>query len=132
MGISQKVMDFLWKLNPKGLTHFFWRNPLFFPHKILISSGPINRNPKTLYRIKCDVGASKNAVRHFLRRDYLHILFYITFLGFVSLIHQIRIFAKIIPISKAAIPPNTSAITCCFINNVDANIPSDIRIVATR
>ena len=45
---------------------------------------------------------------------------------------QIRIFAKIIPISKAAIPPNTSAITCCFINNVDANIPSDIRIVATR
>ena len=74
----------------------------------------------------------KMPVRHFLRRDYLHILFYITFLGFVSLIHQIRIFAKIIPISKAAIPPNTSAITCCFINNVDANIPSDIRIVATR
>ena len=65
MGISQKVMDFLWKLNPKGLTHFFWRNPLFFPHKILISSGPINRNPKTLYRIKCDVGASKNAGQAF-------------------------------------------------------------------
>ena len=58
-------MDFLWKLNPKGLTHFFWRNPLFFPHKILISSGPINRNPKTLYRIKCDVGASKNAGQAF-------------------------------------------------------------------
>ena len=65
MGIFQKVMDFLWKLNPKGLTHFFWRNPLFFPHKILISSGPINRNPKTLYRIKCDVGASKNAGQAF-------------------------------------------------------------------
>ena len=31
--------------------------------------------------------------RHFLRRDYLHILFYITFLGFVSLIHQIRIYS---------------------------------------
>ena len=30
-------------------------------------------------------------VRHFLCRDYLHILFYIKFLGFVSLVHQIRI-----------------------------------------
>ena len=29
--------------------------------------------------------------RHFLCRDYLHILFYIKFLVFVSLIHQIRI-----------------------------------------
>jgi len=30
-------------------------------------------------------------VRHFLRCDYLHILFYIKFLLFVSLVHQIRI-----------------------------------------
>ena len=30
-------------------------------------------------------------IRHFLRRDYLHNLFYIKFLLFVSLIHQIRI-----------------------------------------
>ena len=30
-------------------------------------------------------------VRHFLCRDYLHILFYIKFLVFVSLVHQIRI-----------------------------------------
>ena len=30
-------------------------------------------------------------VRHFIRRDYLHILFYIKFLLFVSLVHQIRI-----------------------------------------
>ena len=33
----------------------------------------------------------KMPVRHFLRRDYLHILFYIKFLVFVSLVHQIRI-----------------------------------------
>ena len=33
----------------------------------------------------------KMLVRHFLRRDYLHILFYIKFLVFVSLVHQIRI-----------------------------------------
>ena len=31
--------------------------------------------------------------RHFLRRDYLHILFYIKFLIFVSLIHQIKIYS---------------------------------------
>ena len=31
-------------------------------------------------------------VRHFLRRDYLHILFYIKVLVFVSLIHQIKIY----------------------------------------
>jgi hypothetical protein len=30
-------------------------------------------------------------VGHFLRCDYLHILFYIKFLGFVSLVYQIRI-----------------------------------------
>ena len=30
-------------------------------------------------------------VRHFLCRDYLHILFYIKFPVFVSLVHQIRI-----------------------------------------
>ena len=35
----------------------------------------------------------KMPVRHFLRRDYLHILFYIKFLVFVSLIHQIRIYS---------------------------------------
>ena len=32
-------------------------------------------------------------VMHFLRRDYLHILFYIKFLIFVSLIHQIKIYS---------------------------------------
>ena len=35
----------------------------------------------------------KMPVRHFLRRDYLHILFYIKFLIFVSLIHQIKIYS---------------------------------------
>mgnify|MGYP000395709330 CR=1 FL=1 len=30
-------------------------------------------------------------VRHFLRRDYLHILFYIKFLLFVFLVYQISI-----------------------------------------
>ena len=35
-------------------------------------------------------------VRHFLRRDYLHILFYIKFLLFVSLVYQIRIFKGIL------------------------------------
>ena len=30
--------------------------------------------------------------RHFLRSDYLHIFFYIKFLVFVSLLHQIPIY----------------------------------------
>ena len=34
-------------------------------------------------------------VRHFLCRDYLHILCYIKFLIFVSLFHQIRIYIKV-------------------------------------
>ena len=34
----------------------------------------------------------KMPVRHFLRSDYLHIFFYIKFLVFVSLVHQIRIY----------------------------------------
>ena len=33
----------------------------------------------------------KMPVRHFLRRDYLHILFYIKILVFVSLVQQISI-----------------------------------------
>ena len=33
----------------------------------------------------------KMPVRHFLRRDYLHIFFYLKFLLFVSLVHQISI-----------------------------------------
>ena len=37
----------------------------------------------------------KMPVRHFLRRDYLHNLFYIKFLLFVSLIHQIRIWKSL-------------------------------------
>ena len=32
--------------------------------------------------------------RHFLRSDYLHIFFYIQFLVFVSLVHQIRIWIE--------------------------------------
>ena len=32
----------------KGLTHFFWRNPLFFPHKILISSGANKQKSKNV------------------------------------------------------------------------------------
>ena len=37
----------------------------------------------------------KMPVRHFLCRDYLHILCYIKFLIFVSLFHQIRIYIKV-------------------------------------
>ena len=36
--------------------------------------------------------------RHFLRSDYLHIFFYIKFLVFVSLVHQIRIYKLEYPI----------------------------------
>ena len=39
---------------------------------------PINRNPETLYRIKCDVGASKNAGQAFsTKRLSSHFLFYL-------------------------------------------------------
>ena len=125
---------FLWRNRSLIKNHSLLDNPLILPQIQILISFWSQKTEKQKFDIKENVMSElvKMPVRHFLRRDYLHILFYITFLGFVSLIHQIRIFAKIIPISKAAIPPNTSAITCCFINNVDANIPSDIRIVATR
>ena len=60
----------------------------------------------------------KMPIRHFLRRDYLHIFFYIKFLLFVSLVQQISILifhkwqekkglSKILPIEM----PNI--INCC-------------------
>ena len=50
-------------------------------------------------------------VRHFLRRDYLHILFYITFLGFVSLVHQIMIYTMVYQFSFLI--PQSGANFCC-------------------
>ena len=59
-------------------------------------------------RIKCDVGANKMPVRHFLCRDYLHILFYIKFLVFVSLVHQIMKYRfHLLKCAKLCIPQFT-------------------------
>ena len=54
----------------------FWGNS-FFCTKSWFHLEPKNRKPETLYRIKCDVGASKNASQAFsTKRLSSHFLFY--------------------------------------------------------
>ena len=50
-------------------------------------------------------------VRHFLRRDYLHILFYIKFLVFVSLVSQISSYSS----SEYPCPFTSASIFCPFL-----------------
>ena len=56
-------------------------------HEYEVFNSP--KTEKQKFTIKENVMSEqvKMPVRHFLRRDYLHILFYIKFLLFVSLVH---------------------------------------------
>ena len=60
-------------------------------HEYEVFNSP--KTEKQKFTIKENVMSEqvKMPIRHFLRRDYLHNLFYIKFLLFVSLVHQIRI-----------------------------------------
>ena len=63
-------------------------------HEYEFFNSPKNRKTeKQKFTIKENVMSEpvKMPIRHFLRRDYLHIFFYILFLVFVSLVHQISI-----------------------------------------
>ena len=70
----------------------FWRIPFFFQHKSLISIWN-QRTENQKFEIEENVMSEpvKMPNRHFLRRDYLHIFFYLKFLVFVSLVPQICI-----------------------------------------
>ena len=70
----------------------FWRIPFSFQHKLLISIWS-QKAENQKFNIEENVMSErvKMPSRHFLRSDYLHIFFYIKFLVFVSLVHQIRI-----------------------------------------
>jgi len=48
--------------------------------------------------------------RHFLRRDYLHIVLYMKFLLFVSLVHQISIYLKVTIVTPASPSPNSASL----------------------
>jgi len=101
-------------------SHSLLDNPLILPQtKILISFWK-QKAEKQKFNIEENVMSEpvKMPFRHFLRRDYLHIFFYITFLLFVSLVQQISILifqkwqekkglSKILPIEM----PNI--INCC-------------------
>ena len=72
-------------------SHSLLDNPLILPQtKILISFWK-QKAEKQKFNIEENVMSEpvKMPIRHFLRRDYLHIFFYIKFFLFVSLVHQI-------------------------------------------
>ena len=62
--IQQKCASF-WRFSSQIKASDFWGNSLFFHTKSWFHPAPKNRNPETLYKIKCDVGASKNAGQAF-------------------------------------------------------------------
>ena len=74
--------------------HSLLDNPLILPQaKILISIWN-QRTENQKFEIEENVMSEpvKMPNRHFLRRDYLHIFFYLKFLVFVSLVPQISIY----------------------------------------
>ena len=54
-----------------------------------------SRKAEISYTIQCESEPVKMPNRHFLRSDYLHIVLYMKFLLFVSLVHQVSIFNRI-------------------------------------
>ena len=73
--------------------HSLLGNPLILPQIQILISFWSQKTEKQKFDIKENVMSElvKMPVRHFLRSDYLHIFFYIKFLLFVSLVHQISI-----------------------------------------
>ena len=74
-------------------SHSLLDNPLILPQIQILISFWSQKAEKQKFDIKENVMSElvKMPNRHFLRRDYLHIFFYILFLVFVSLVHQISI-----------------------------------------
>ena len=68
-------------------------NPLILPQAKILISFWSQKAENQKFDIEENVMSEpvKMPVRHFLRRDYLHIFFYIKFLLFVSLVPQISI-----------------------------------------
>ena len=63
--IQQECASF-WRFSSPNKNHrFLWKPLLFFNTKYWFHLASKNRNPETVYRIKCDVGANKNAGQAF-------------------------------------------------------------------
>ena len=73
--------------------HSLLDNSLILPQIQILISVWSQKAENQKFKIKENVMSEpvKMPNRHFLRRDYLHIFFYLKFLVFVSLIHQISI-----------------------------------------
>ena len=85
---------FSWENSSLIKNHILLKNPLSLPqNQILISIWSQKTEKQKLDR-KENVMSElvKMPVRHFLRSDYLHIVLYMKFLLFVSLVQQISIF----------------------------------------
>jgi len=82
---------FLWRNRSLIKNHSLLDNPLILPQIQILISFWSQKTEKQKFDIKENVMSElvKMPNRHFLRRDYLHIFFYIKFLLFVSLVHQI-------------------------------------------
>ena len=111
---------FLWRNRSLIKNHSLLDNPLILPQIQILISFWSQKAEKQKFNIEENVMLEpvKMPFRHFLRRDYLHIFFYIKFLLFVSLVQQISILifhkwqekkglSKILPIEM----PNI--INCC-------------------
>ena len=84
---------FLQKIFISNKNHRLLGNPLILPQTKILISFWSQKAEKQKFNIEKNVMSEpvKMPVRHFLRRDYLHIFFYIKFLLFVSLVPQISI-----------------------------------------
>ena len=85
---------FLWRNRSLIKNHSLLDNPLILPQIQILISFWSQITEKQKFDIEENVMSEpvKMPVRHFLRRDYLHIFFYIKFLLFVSLVQQISIY----------------------------------------
>ena len=77
-------------------SHSLLGNPLILPQIQILISFWSQKAEKQKFEIEEKVMSErvKMPVRHFLRRDYLHIFFYLKFLLFVSLVPKISIWLK--------------------------------------
>ena len=78
-------------------SHRLLDNPLILPQTKILISFWSQKAEKQKFNIEKNVMSEpvKMPVRHFLRRDYLHIFFYIKFLVFVSLVPQISSYCTV-------------------------------------
>ena len=105
---------FLWRNRSLIKNHSLLDNPLILPQIQILISFWSQKTEKQKFDIKENVMSElvKMPNRHFLRRDYLHIFFYIKFLLFVSLVHQIRIYHSYL----WSCPSSSSSLNPCCLN----------------